>query len=92
MDLFISGLPLDLDEAKLIKLFEIYGIDVKSAKIIKHHSTGFSKGFGFVAIENKEEAKHAMNKLNGQFLEGSRLTVTEARPEKSAQKNLPSQK
>lgn len=92
MDLFISGFPLDLDEAKLINLFEIYGINVKSAKIIKHHSTGFSRGFGFVAIENKEEAKLAMSKINGQFLEGSRLIVKEARPAKFVHKkayNLP---
>jgi len=56
MDLFVSGFPLDLDEAKLIKLFEIYGIIVKSAKIIKDHSTGFSKGFGIVTIEDNEAA------------------------------------
>jgi len=86
MDLFVSGFPLDLDESKLTKLFEIYGVSVISAKIIKHASTGFSRGFGFVSIETEKEARHAISKLNGQFLEGSRLVIKEARPEKKVYK------
>ena len=78
MDLFVSGFPLDLDEVKLIKLFEIYGIIVKSAKIIKDHSTGFSKGFGIVTIEDKEAGKRAISKLDGESIEGSKLNVKEA--------------
>ena len=80
MNLFVAGFPLDLDEAKLIKLFEIYGITAKTARIAKHASTGFSKGYGFVTIEDKEAAQRAISKLNGQFLEGSKITVKEARP------------
>lgn len=80
MDLFVSGFPLDLDEEKLIKLFAIYGISVKSAKIIKDHATGFSKGFGFVAVEDEAAAEEAISKLDGEFIEGSKLTVKEARP------------
>jgi len=83
MDLFVSGFPLDLDESKLAKLFEIYGITVKSAKVIKDRSTGFSRGFGFVTIEDKEEAQRAIAKINGQFFEGSRITVKEAKAKAS---------
>ena len=85
MDLFVAGFPLDLDEAKLTNLFGIYGVSVTSAKIIKNRSTGFSRGFGFVTVEDKEKAQLAINKINGQFFEGSRITVKEARP-KIAQK------
>ena len=80
MDLFVGGFPLDLDEEKLTRLFEIYGITAKSAKIIKDSSTGFSKGYGFVTIEDKEEAKRAISKINGQFFEGSRITVKKSTP------------
>ena len=80
MDLFVGGFPLDLDEEKLTRLFEIYGFSVKAAKIIKDSSTGFSKGFGFVTIESQEEAQRAINKINGQFFEGARITVKKARP------------
>jgi cold-inducible RNA-binding protein len=79
MDLFVAGFPLDLDEEKLKKLFGIYGLAVKSAKIIKDRSTGFSRGFGFVTIEDVEEAQRAISKINGQFFDGSRITVKEAK-------------
>ena len=83
MDLFVSGFHLDLDEAKLTKLFEVYGITVKSARIITHSSTGFSRGFGFVTIETEEEALRAISKINGQFFEGARITVKKAQPKAS---------
>ena len=83
MDLFVAGFPLDLDERKLTKLFEIYGFAIKSTRIIKDKSTGFSRGFGFVTIEDKNEAQRAISKLNGQFFEDSRITIKEARPKSS---------
>ncbi len=83
MDLFVAGFPLDLDESQLVKLFKIYGIAVKAAKIIKDRSTGFSKGFGFVTIEDGEEAQRAISKINGQFFESSRITVKKAKPKTS---------
>ena len=83
MDLFVSGFPLDLDETKLAKLFEVYGITVKSARIITHPSTGFSRGFGFVTIETQEEVQQAISKINGQFFEGARITVKKAQPKAS---------
>ncbi len=83
MDLFVVGFPLDLDEEKLTRLFEIYGFSVKSVKIIKDSSTGFSKGYGFVTIEDGEEAQRAISKINGQFFESSRITVKKAKPKSS---------
>jgi len=83
MDLFVAGFPLDLDEEKLMRLFEIYGFSVKAAKIIKDKSTGFSKGFGFVTIEDEGEAQRAISKINGQFFEGSRITVKKAKTKSS---------
>lgn len=83
MDLFVGGLPLDLGEVQLRKIFEIYGIVIKSAKIIKDRTTGFYRGFGFVTIEDKEEAQRAISKFNGQFVDSSRITVKEARARNS---------
>jgi len=80
MDLFVGGFPLDLDELGLINFFEIYGISVKSAKIIKDKSTGFSKGFGFVTVKNKEESQLAIEKLDGKFFERMKISVKEAKP------------
>ena len=53
---------------------------VTSATIIKDKMTGRSKGFGFVEMENDEEAEKAIAMWNGKDLEGRTLTVNEARP------------
>ncbi|KKQ34192.1 MAG: RNP-1 like protein RNA-binding protein [Microgenomates group bacterium GW2011_GWA2_37_6] len=42
--------------------------------------TNQSKGFGFVEMSTDEEAKMAMDKLNGSDLDGRTIVVKEARP------------
>ena len=42
--------------------------------------TGRSKGFGFVEMDNGQEADAAIAALNGQENNGRALTVNEARP------------
>jgi RNA recognition motif-containing protein len=42
--------------------------------------TNQSKGFGFVEMSTDEEAKTAMDKLNGSDLDGRTIVVKEARP------------
>ena len=49
---------------------------VFSADIIKDRETGKSKGFGFVTMENADEA---VVKLNGKELRGRSLKINEAR-------------
>jgi RNA recognition motif-containing protein len=42
--------------------------------------TNRSKGFGFVEMDNAEQAEAAIKALNGQDNGGRQLTVNEARP------------
>jgi RNA recognition motif-containing protein len=42
--------------------------------------TGRPRGFGFVEMPNDEQAKAAINAINGQNFGGRDLTVNEARP------------
>ena len=42
--------------------------------------TGRSKGFGFVTMNNDEEAKAAMEALDGKDMDGRAIRVNEARP------------
>ena len=42
--------------------------------------TGRSKGFGFVEMENDEDADKAIATWNGKELDGRTVTVNEARP------------
>ena len=39
-----------------------------------------SKGFGFVEMSSDEEAKKAVDELNGKELDGRAIVVSEARP------------
>jgi len=79
MDLFVAGFRLDLDTAGLSKIFKTYGFVVKSVKIIKDKSTGLSRGFGFVTIEDRKEGEKAITKMHGEVYEGLKLTVKEAK-------------
>jgi cold-inducible RNA-binding protein len=64
MNLFVIGLPYDLDDAELVEIFEKFGT-IKSAKVVMDRETGKSRGFGFVDMPNTIEAKDAMESLNG---------------------------
>ena len=51
-----------------------------SAQVIVDKYTNQSKGFGFVEMSNEDEAKLAMDKVNGTNLDGRTLVVKEAKP------------
>ena len=77
---YVGGLPYQTAEQELAELFSPHGV-VESARIITDKFTGQSRGFGFVEMANDEEAKAAIEALNGSELGGRTLTVNEARPQ-----------
>ncbi len=77
--LYVGNLSYDTSDSKLQELFEEYGA-VQSAQVIMDRETGRSKGFGFVEMGSDEEARAAINALNGKEVGGRALTVNEARP------------
>ena len=79
MNIYIGNLNYRVKESDLQQVMESYGT-VKSVKIIKDRETGKSKGFGFVEIAEEEQAKEAIEKLNGSEFEGRMMVVKEARP------------
>mgnify|MGYP006287073731 CR=1 FL=1 len=81
MNIYVGNLDYKVDEKDLEGLFEDYGT-VDSSKVITDKFTGRSKGFGFVTMEKREEAKKAMEELNGVTFENRVITVNEARPRK----------
>ena len=60
MNIFVAGLPYDLDDAELMEIFEKFG-EVKSAKVAMDRETGKSRGFAFVDMPVKEEAMEAIS-------------------------------
>ncbi|HZO89468.1 MAG TPA: RNA-binding protein [Chthonomonadaceae bacterium] len=77
--IYVGGLPYSATEEDLENLFSAQGA-VKDAVIITDRFTGQAKGFGFVEMENDEEADAAISALNGTKYGGRTLTVNEAKP------------
>src|SRR6266487_6344457 len=83
MNLFVAGLPYDLDDAELMEIFEKFGT-VKSAKVSLDRETGKSRGFGFVDMPVESEAKEAIEHLNDISL-GKKPLVVKAAEDRSTQ-------
>lgn len=65
----------------LSALFEQFGT-VTSAKILTDKFSGRSKGFGFVEMDNADEAQAAISGLNDSDVQGRKIVVNEAQPKK----------
>ncbi len=77
MKLFVAAIPYDFDDVDLKEMFELYG-EVYSAKVILDKETGKSRGFGFVDMPDANEAKLAIETLDGAGIKGKKMSVKEA--------------
>ncbi|MFH0936841.1 MAG: RNA-binding protein [Candidatus Daviesbacteria bacterium] len=77
--IFVGSLPFSMTNQGLQSLFESFG-KVTSASVIMDKFTGQSRGFGFVEMDNDEEAQKAITELNGYQVEGRSIAVSVARP------------
>jgi RNA recognition motif-containing protein len=77
--LFIGSLAWATTDDSLRDFFAQAG-NVVSANVIVDRETNRSKGFGFVEMGSEEEAKAAIDQLNGKDLDGRAIVVNEARP------------
>lgn len=77
--LFVGNLSFNTTENDLQELFAPYG-PVQSVDMIMDRMTGRPRGFGFVTMENKDDAQKAIAALHGKNVDGRDLTVNEARP------------
>jgi RNA recognition motif-containing protein len=79
MNIYVGNLSWSMTDDDLSNLFTQFG-SVTSAKILKDKMNGRSKGFGFVEMENDEEAKAAISNLNETEIQGRKLIVNESQP------------
>jgi len=78
-NIYVGNLVWDATADDLLALFGKYGA-VGQAQVITDRETGRSRGFGFVVMDNDEEAQRAIDGLNNTPFRGRPLTVNEARP------------
>jgi len=80
MKLYVGNLSFNTSNQDLNDLFGAIGA-VESTNIIEDRETGRSRGFGFVEMSSDDEAKAAIEKLNGKDLNGRAVMISEARPQ-----------
>ncbi len=83
MNIYVGNLAWKATEQDLETLFAYFG-DVKKAVVIKEKKTGRSKGFGFVELEDEQQGRVAIDKLNNTVFMERTLVVNEARPKEDS--------
>jgi RNA recognition motif-containing protein len=71
---FVGGLAWATTSDSLRSAFANYG-SVKDCVVLTDRETGRSRGFGFVTYETEAEAAEAIDKMNGQDLDGRSIRV-----------------
>jgi len=82
MNIYVGNLDFKVNEEDLEQLFAAFGA-VSSCKIIVDKYSGRSKGFGFVTMDNDDEANNAIKELNETALKSRDITVNEAKPRRT---------
>ncbi|MFZ0013549.1 MAG: RNA-binding protein [Acidimicrobiia bacterium] len=77
-NLFVGNLPFTTGSPELEQLFAPYGT-VSRAQVISDRDTGRSRGFGFVEMDNDDEAQAAIEALDGSDMGGRAIKVNVAR-------------
>lgn len=78
--LFVGNLPYQASESELQSWFSQAGVNPDTVSIVRDKFSGEPRGFGFVEIQNDDEAEKAIAACNGQDFLGRTLVVNEARP------------
>jgi len=79
MNIFVARLNYETRSDDLREAFEPYG-EVTSANVIFDKFSGNSRGFGFVEMEDHDEALTAIEELDGTDLDGRNIVVKKAEP------------
>jgi RNA recognition motif-containing protein len=77
MKIYIGNLDEKIQDSHLREAFQDFG-KVATAKVIKDHFSGKSKGFGFVEMPDQDEALKTIKNVNGATWEGKVITVKKA--------------
>ena len=79
--LYVGQLGAEISSDELRQLFAAQGFVVTSARVICDREGGRSRGFGFVEVGSLEEARRAVEDMNGIDIQGRKILVKEARPQ-----------
>lgn len=77
--LYVGNLSYGTTEDQLKEVFSQIG-EVESVVLVTDRYSGESKGFAFVEMAKEEEARAAIDQVNGTVIDGRTVKVSEARP------------
>lgn len=78
--LYIGNLPKEeIDKSELQAVFAEEGNSI-TTKLIKDRKTGKCRGFGFMTVNNDEQADQIIEKYNGQMFKESPIKLEKALP------------
>ena len=72
--IFIANLPYHITAEQITRLFEMFGA-VALVRILTQSPEGKSRGYGFVEMTDETEANRAIEKLDGQEIDGRKMVV-----------------
>ena len=78
MNIYVGNLSTETTEDGLTEAFSTFG-EVESVRIIRDRASGQSKGFGFVTMQNEQEAQTAIDEMNSKELDGQEIKVEKGR-------------
>lgn len=78
-NIYVGNLSFRATEDDVRNAFSAHG-EVASVNIIMDRETGRSRGFAFVEMSDENDARSAIEAVNGQEIAGRGVTVNEARP------------
>jgi len=87
-NIFVKNLPKSIDEVKLRATFGQFG-EITSA-ILMIDENQLTRGFGFVNFKAHEEAKKAVEEMNGKEFDGEQIYVGKAQKKAEREKELKS--
>lgn len=74
MNIYVSNLSSTILDEDLKSMFTVYG-NVSSAEIVKDIISGESRGFGYVEMDNCDEAQRAIEAINQVEVDTLSITV-----------------
>ena len=80
--LFVGNLDYTVTSEELKSMFSEFG-NVVDAVVITDRETRRSRGFGFVEFGSDDEAKKAIEAMNGKDINGRKINVNEAKPQEN---------
>ncbi len=77
MTIYVGNIAYTMTTDELKEIFQAFG-NVTGVKIIADKQSGRSKGYGFIEMENDQEAENAIRSLNDTQVKGRNIKVNNA--------------